>query len=74
MALAKNEFDALITRDQRMTEEQNITPHDVAVFVLYARSNSLNDLVPMVPQILESLPTVIRGEVIPINPTRQTED
>ena len=73
LALARDEFDVLITRDQRMTEEQNITARDVAIFVLYARSNGLDDLVPMVPQILERLPTVMRGEIIPIYP-RQTED
>ena len=74
LALARDDFDVLITRDQRMTEEQNITADDVAIFVLYARSNGMNDLVPLVPQILERLPTVIRGEVIPIHPLRQTED
>lgn len=74
LALARNEFDALVTRDQKMTEEQNITTRDVAIFVLYARSNGLNDLVPLVPQVLERLPTVKRGEVIPIYPMRQTEE
>ena len=68
LALARDEFDVLITRDQRMPEEQNITSLDVAIVVLYARSNSLNDLVPMVPQILEFLPSVKRGDVIPIYP------
>lgn len=74
LSLARNEFDVLITRDQRMPEEQNISDRDVAIMVLYSRSNSLKDLVPMVPQILEQLPTVRRGEVIPIYPQRRTEE
>ena len=73
LPLARDKFDVLITRDQRMTEEQDITSRDVAIIVLYAYSNSLNDLVPMVPQVLEFLPDVRRGRIIRIRPGRSPE-
>ena len=73
LALARDDFDVLITRDQRMTEEQNITADDVAIFVLYARSNGMNDLVPLVPQVSEVLPIIRPGQVVKIRPDSEPE-
>ena len=57
----------MITRDRNMENQQNITA-DVAVVILYARSNALRDLRPMAPKILETLKTIQRGQVIRVYP------
>ena len=64
LALARDEFDILITVDHGIPNQQYITDADVAVMVLYAPSNDVEDLMPFVPQILERVATAKRGEVI----------
>ena len=64
LALARDEFDALITLDQKIVSQQNLTHADVAVIVLRSGTDDIDDLRAFVPQILERLPTLRRGEVV----------
>ncbi len=66
LTLAQNEFDVLITADQSIPYQQHITEADVAIVVLAARRNSFEYLAPLVPQILEVLPSLKRGEIVRI--------
>ena len=68
LALARDEFDALITLDKDIPYQQNITPSDVGVMILVARTSSIASLRPLVPQILERLRTIRRGEIVHIYP------
>ena len=68
LALARDEFDVLITLDNNIPDQQNITPLDVGVMILVARTNSIESLRPLVPQILERLLTIRRGELVHICP------
>ena len=68
LELARTEFDALITRDQGIPQEQNLTKADVAVLVLYPRSNSIRDLEPLAQGILEAVNSTPRGQVERIYP------
>ena len=71
LALARDEFDALITLDQDMEDQQNLTAADVAVIVLRAGTDDINVLRTLVPQILERLLTVERGKFYCISPREQ---
>ena len=68
LALARNEFDVLITLDQDMKDQQNLTVADVAVIVLRAGTDDINVLRTLVPQILGRLLTVERGKFYSIPP------
>ena len=68
LALARDEFDALITLDKDIPYQQNITPADVGVMILVARTSSIESLRPLVPQILDRLRTIRRGEIVRICP------
>lgn len=69
LTLARGEFDALITLDQKIESQQNLTDADVAVIILRPGSDRIDALRALVPQILERLPTLKRGEVAYIPPT-----
>ena len=73
LSLARSAFDVLITADQSIPYQQNITEADVAVVVLAARSNSIEYLAPLVPQILEALPNLKRGEIVRIEAGQNEE-
>jgi predicted nuclease of predicted toxin-antitoxin system len=68
LELARNEFDALITRDQGIPREQDLTGADVAVLVLHPRSNSIGDLESLASGILEAVDSTPRGQVEHIYP------
>lgn len=66
LALARDEFDVFITVDQKIPDQQNITGSDVAIIVLAARTNAMVNLLPLIPQVLDALQDLKRGEVIRI--------
>ena len=55
LALAAAEFDVLLTADKGIEYQQNISTLPIAVLIVLARSNRLEDIVPVVPAILEAL-------------------
>ena len=68
LALARDEFDTLITLDQKIESQQNLTDAGVAVIVLRPGTDDIDTLRALVPQILELLLTLRRGEVVYIPP------
>ena len=63
LALAETEFDVFITVDRNLSFQQNLHAYDLAVLVLQAPSNRLEDLRPLAPKILSALPALKKGTV-----------
>jgi hypothetical protein len=63
LALASAEFDVFLTSDRNPSHQQNLSAFDIAVIVLIAASNRIDDLRPLVPRILEALVTAKAGTV-----------
>jgi uncharacterized protein DUF5615 len=63
LALAVSHFDVFLTADRNLSYQQDVSTVDIAVVVLAARSNRLDDLRPLVSRLLEILPTVERRAV-----------
>jgi hypothetical protein len=63
IAAANPFFDVFITVDKNLVYEQRLTGLRIAVIVLRARSNKIEDLSPLVPQVLAILPTLKKGQV-----------
>lgn len=63
---AKNGFDALVTKDNGMPYEQNAATLPCALVVLQAPSNALDDIKPLVPQLLARLATLAPKSIIRI--------
>ena len=55
LALAKDEFDVLLTADKGMEYQQNQDTLPVAILVVRAKTNRLEDLAHALPVILEAL-------------------
>jgi hypothetical protein len=59
LLLAANpQFDVFLTVDKNLVSQQNLTGLRIAVIVLRARSNKIEDLGPLVPQLLPLLASV----------------
>ncbi len=58
---AQHEFDIFITIDQNLPSQQNLSKYDIAVVVLRTSTNRLSDLVPLIPEFLNSITSVQPG-------------
>lgn len=56
-------FEALVTVDKRLPNEQHIQNRPLGVVVLRARSNRLSDLLPLAPGLHAALSSLAAGEV-----------
>jgi len=61
---AESGFDALITMDGNLSYQQNMADHAIAVVVLRARSNRLADTQPLMPNVLQLLPALAKGNLV----------
>lgn len=55
LALAANEFDVLLTADKGMAYQQNLETLPIAILIVLAKSNRIDDLARAVPVILGAL-------------------
>lgn len=62
--LAQQEFDALVTMDQGIPHQQNLTKVDLVILLLEAPSNRLSDLAPLVEEARAALADALPGEVV----------
>ena len=56
-------FGVLITKDANMPYQQNLSGRAICLLILRPRSQDLDDLVALAPQILRLLPTLKPGSV-----------
>ena len=60
---AATQFDVLITVDRNLPFQQHLPKYTIAVVLVEAASNRLADLLKLVPEVVETLPTAPRGTV-----------
>jgi hypothetical protein len=66
LRLAEQEFDVLLTNDQNLEYQQNLKSFNLAVIVLAAHTNDIEDMMPLMPAANEALKTIRAGEIVHI--------
>lgn len=64
LRLAEREFDALVSTDKGIPHQQNVSRFDLAVVLLRARSNTREDLAPLMDEVNSALGSVEPGTVV----------
>ena len=64
LRLANGQFDALLTVDQGIEYQQNLSGLSISVVVMMAPSNDVDDLRPLLPRVEESLAKLRPGEIM----------
>ena len=64
LKLANGQFDALLTVDQGIEYQQNLSGLSISVVVMMAPSNDVDDLRPLLPGVEEALAKLRPGEII----------
>ncbi len=60
---AVGQFDVFLTVDRHLAFQQNLATFAIAVVAIRAVSNDLDDLRPLLPELLLVLPTVSPGTI-----------
>ena len=60
-------FEVFLTADQNLQYQQNLARSPMCVIVLVAASNALEDLLPLVPSVLDAIPTSQPGLIVRID-------
>jgi predicted nuclease of predicted toxin-antitoxin system len=56
-------FDLLITVDQNIPDQQNLSGGKVSIVILCGPTNRLRDLTPLVPKAISALASIGKGDV-----------
>jgi predicted nuclease of predicted toxin-antitoxin system len=64
LSMASREFDVFLTTNQGIPHEQDLSRFDLAVLILRARSNSFEDLKPLIEEISDLLAGELSGEAV----------
>jgi predicted nuclease of predicted toxin-antitoxin system len=67
---AADGFEIFITADRNLQFQQNLRGSPLGVIVLVAPSNALEDLLPLVPGVLNAVTEVRPGEIRPVSVSR----
>ena len=59
-------FDVLITVDQNIPNQQNLTGRSISLLILCGPTNRLHDLELLVPAAISALSSIGRGDVVRI--------
>lgn len=61
---AEQDFDVFISTDANIKYQQQLSGYDIALIVLRAFTNSLDDYLPLLPELLEALKAITPGTVV----------
>lgn len=61
-------YRVLVTVDQGITQQTNTPGRKIAILLLVAPSNQMEDLLPLVPDILVALQSIQPGQVVRLEP------
>ena len=64
LRIASPSFDVFITTDRGIPHQQNLSRYGIGIMLLEARSNRVEDLAVLVPQIKDRLDAVAPGVVV----------
>ncbi len=67
LRLAATKFDVLLTNDQNIEYQQNLSLVALAIVVLVAPTNDILDLKPLMSSVNESLSSVQTGDIVYIH-------
>jgi UDP-N-acetylglucosamine:LPS N-acetylglucosamine transferase len=62
-ALAQTEFDVFVTVDKNLSFQQNNSKFSIAVILVLCKSNRAQDLMELLPELLEAIPQAPKGQV-----------
>lgn len=66
LSAASGKYEVLVTTDQNLKYQQNLTQYQISILVLKSKRNSYKYLQPLMPKALEVLRKIKVGEVVEV--------
>jgi predicted nuclease of predicted toxin-antitoxin system len=66
LSLAEGKFDVLMTVDKSLKHQQNISNRRIAILVIRAASNDIDDIRPHLPKMLVELQSIRPGQIVEV--------
>ena len=63
---AAQEFDVFLTVDQGVEYQQNLLGLDLAIVIMVAATNDIDDLRPLMPHVRETLSSASPGSIVKV--------
>ena len=67
LTTASASFDVLVTTDQGIPHQQNLNQYDIGIILMEARSNRIEDLAPLVPDVIAALAAISPGVLVRVS-------
>jgi hypothetical protein len=67
LALAQAEFDVFVTVDKNLSFQQHLPKFSIAVILIQCKSNRVQDLLELLPNLLAAIPKAPRGQVTKVD-------
>jgi predicted nuclease of predicted toxin-antitoxin system len=67
LALAATRFEVFVTADRNLEFQQNLTKLPIAVVVLLARKNRIQDIEPLLPSLARALNHIVPRTLIKVD-------
>jgi predicted nuclease of predicted toxin-antitoxin system len=68
LVLAEGRWDVMLTSDRHIRHQQNMTGRRLSIVILCAKSNRMNDLLPLMPVCAQALLSIQAGQVVDVGP------
>jgi hypothetical protein len=68
LTLADGRWDVLLTDDRNIKFQQNMTGRSISILILRAKTNRMEDLLPLMPACSEALLSIKPGQVVEVGP------
>ena len=68
LPLAQYEFEAMLTCNRSIPDQQNLARLDIRIIILRGQTNGIEHLLPLLPEALQALDEPERGQVVHIYP------
>ena len=63
LSLADGKWDVLMTSDRNIRYQQNWTGRKLSVLIMRAKSNRINDLLPLIPECARALLVIGQSQI-----------
>ena len=74
LRLAEKRFDVLLSTDKGIPHQQNLSRFDLAVVLLWAKSNAYEDLAPLMDEANTTLGSIEPGTTVVRIPSERATD
>lgn len=71
--IRRTEFDAFVTVDRNLIHQQNLATFRLAIIVLVAYRNNIEELRRLIPELLVILAAIQPGQVVQIGPPKDSD-